>query len=276
MIGLLLFGGVFAPLLLMLGLSSSTASSTSLFENTETVATVAIAWFVFRENIDRQVFLGVAAILSGAIVLSLRGQAELSVAGAWFIAAACTCWAIDNNLTRKISGADPLVLTTIKGLVAGGINVSLACALGGAWPGWQIIGIAGVIGFFGYGVSLILFVLALRHLGTARTGAYFAVAPFIGAVLSLAILHDPITPPLVIAAILMAVGLGLQLSERHIHEHTHEELEHEHAHVHDDHHQHSHSPLDPPGEPHTHRHRHEILTHRHAHYPDLHHRHHHE
>jgi hypothetical protein len=133
--------------------------------------------------------------------------------------------------------------------------------------------VIGVVGFFGYGVSLILFLLGLRHLGTARTGAYFPLAPFIGALLSVVLLHDPVSLRLFTAAGLMALGLWLHLSERHEHAHAHEAMKHEHSHVHDEHHQHSHSASDPPGEPHTHVHHHESLVHKHPHYPDLHHRH---
>jgi drug/metabolite transporter (DMT)-like permease len=131
----------------------------------------------------------------------------------------------------------------------------------------------GVVGFLGYGVSLALFVLGLRHLGTARTGAYFSLAPFIGALLSLMLLGEPLTLRLLTAGALMAVGLWLHLTERHEHEHRHEAIEHEHRHTHDQHHRHAHGPDDPTGEPHSHWHRHEPLIHRHPHYPDLHHRH---
>jgi multidrug transporter EmrE-like cation transporter len=161
----------------------------------------------------------------------------------------------------------------IKGLAAGATNLVLALALGAHLPPLPAIASAGVVGFLGYGVSLVLFVLALRHLGTARTGAYFSTAPFIGAVLAIALLHEPLTARLMIAGALMALGLYLHLTEAHEHEHSHDALDHEHAHVHDEHHRHAHAAGDPPGEPHTHWHHHEPLRHKHPHYPDLHHRH---
>ncbi len=266
------FGGILGPLLLMLGLASTAAAPASLLLNLEGLATMAIAWIVFRENVDRRLLIGAAAILAGATLLSWQGMAGVGW-GALAIAGACLAWGIDNNLTRKLSAADPLQIAMIKGLAAGTINLILALSTGARLPALQGFASAAVIGFFGYGVSLVLFVLALRHLGAARTGAYFSSAPFVGAVLSLAIFHEPVTARLVAAGVLMAVGLYLHLAERHEHAHAHEALEHEHRHVHDAHHRHAHEADDPQGEPHSHRHRHDPLTHSHPHYPDLHHRH---
>jgi hypothetical protein len=189
------------------------------------------------------------------------------------IEAACLAWGIDNNLTRKLSAADPVEIAAIKGVVAGSINLVLALWQGAATPRVPVLMGAAVVGFFGYGVSLVLFVLALRHLGTARTGAYFSTAPFVGAVLGIAILNEPVTLQLAAAAILMAAGVWLHIIEAHEHEHIHETIAHDHAHVHDEHHQHAHGPNDPPGESHAHSHQHARLIHRHPHYPDLHHRH---
>ena len=267
-----LTGGVLGPLLLMFGLSHTDAASASLLLNLEGLATMGIAWLVFRENVDRRLLLGAFAILGGAAVLSWQGQATFQW-GALMIAGACLCWGIDNNLTRKLSSADPVQIAMIKGLVAGAVNLALALASGASLPSSGILLAAGGIGFLGYGVSLALFVLGLRHLGAARTGAYFSLAPFVGAVLAVLMLGEPVTVKLLVAGGLMALGLWLHLAERHDHEHAHEAMEHEHRHVHDAHHQHAHRPDDPPGEPHTHWHRHEPMVHRHAHYPDLHHRH---
>jgi hypothetical protein len=156
------------------------------------------------------------------------------------------------------------------------VNFCLALAVGTKLPSWSMIGMAGIVGFFGYGVSLVLYVLGLRYLGSARTGAYFSTAPFVGALFALAIFHDPLSPYLLIAGLLMAIGVYLHVTEVHNHMHRHEAMEHEHQHVHDEHHQHKHGPNDPPGEPHTHWHRHEPMVHKHPHYPDIHHRHAHE
>ena len=268
-----LAGGVIGPLLLMLGLARTPASSAALLLNLEGLATMAIAWLWFRENVDRRLLIGAAAILAGAVLLSWQGGPAGVGLGALAIAGACLAWGVDNNLTRKLSSADPVQIAAIKGVVAGAVNLALAFARGALPPAPGAVAEASVVGFFGYGVSLVLFVLALRHLGTARTGAYFSTAPFLGAALALILFREPVTIPLVGAAVLMGVGVWLHLSERHEHEHAHQALNHEHRHVHDDHHQHAHGPDDPAGEPHTHGHHHAPMRHKHPHYPDLHHRH---
>ena len=267
----IVFGGMLGPLFLMLGLSQTTASSGSLLLNLEGLATMAIAWLVFRENVDRKLILGAGAILAGAILLSWTGDGMRLDTGSLFIAAACLSWGIDNNLTRKLSSADPVQIAMIKGLVAGTTNLVLALSLGATMPAAPIVAAGALVGFFGVGISLVMFMLGLRHLGTARTGAYFSLAPFIGALLVIVLFREPLTVQLVGAGLLMAIGLYLHLAERHEHGHDHEALEHDHAHVHDEHHQHRHD--GPVAEPHSHWHRHEPLRHSHPHYPDLHHRH---
>lgn len=266
-------GGVVGPLLLMLGLSRTPASSAALLLNVEGLATMAIAWVVFRESVDRRLLLGAFSILGGAVLLSWQGGPAGVGIGALAILGACVAWGVDNNLTRKLSAADPVQITAIKGVVAGAANLGLALANGAHLPSPGALAAAGVVGFFGYGVSLVLFVLALRNLGAARTGAYFSTAPFLGAAVSLVLFREPLTVQLGAAALLMGLGVYLHLSERHDHEHLHEALDHEHRHVHDEHHEHAHGPHDPSGEPHTHPHHHAPMRHKHPHYPDLHHRH---
>ena len=276
LVGAVIAGGIAGPLLLMLGLTSTSAASASLLLNLEALATMVIAWLVFRESTSARVILGAFAILVGAIVLSWQGSGLSFDSGGAFIAAACLCWGVDNNLTRKISASDPVQIAMIKGLVAGAVNLGLALAFGAHLPSVWTSMAAGVVGLLGYGVSLILFVLALRNLGTARTGAYFSAAPFIGATIAIVFLSEPLTYQFAAAALLMGLGVYLHLTERHEHAHAHEAMDHEHAHSHDEHHQHDHSPADPPGEPHSHWHHHAPLTHKHPHFPDLHHTHRHE
>lgn len=266
-----LFGGVIGPVLLMFGLSMTSAASGSLLLNLEGLATMAIAWLVFRENVDRRLLLGAAAILAGAVVLSWQAGAARLDLGGLLIAGACLAWGIDNNLTRKLSSADPVQIAMIKGLTAGSTNLVLALLLGAGLPSLGVVAGGALVGFLGIGVSLVMFMLGLRHLGTARTGAYFSLAPFIGALISLAMFREGFTLQLAAAGALMGIGLWLHLAERHDHQHSHEPLEHEHAHVHDEHHRHAHA--GPVTEPHSHWHRHEPMSHAHAHYPDLHHRH---
>jgi drug/metabolite transporter (DMT)-like permease len=193
--------------------------------------------------------------------------------GALLVSAACLCWAIDNNLTRKVSASDPIVIAGLKGVVAGVVNLCLALGLGSTMPRLGAIAGAATVGFVGYGLSLVLFVLALRHLGTARTSAYFALAPFFGGTLAVLFFGDALTAQLCIAAALMGLGLWLHLSEHHVHEHVHDAIQHTHSHRHDEHHQHSHAFEWDGTEPHSHPHLHEATVHRHAHFPDIHHRH---
>lgn len=270
-----LFGGMLGPLFLMLGIARTDAASASLLLNLEGLATMAIAWIVFRENVDRRLLLGALAILAGAAALSWHGGSISLDAGAGFIAAACLCWGIDNNLTRKLSAADPVVIAMIKGLAAGTVNTAIALTQGASHPAALTILAAALLGFLAIGVSLVLFIRALRYLGTARTGAYFSLAPFIGAVVAVLALREPMTESLLLAGILMGIGLWLHLAERHEHQHLHEAIEHDHSHSHDDgHHDHTHA--GPVTEPHAHRHRHRRIWHSHIHYPDLHHRHSHD
>lgn len=272
--GAVLFGGVVGPILLMYGLTAMPGSTVSLLLNLEGVLTALLAWFVFKENFDHRIALGMAAIAAGGVVLSWEGRPEAGLPwGAVAIAGACLAWATDNNLTRKVSAGDPVQIAAIKGLVAGTVNLLIALAGGAEVPSARIVLAAGAVGLMGYGISLTLFVLALRSLGTARTGAYFSVAPFVGAVLSIPFLGDRPTGSFFLAAALMGVGVWLHLTERHAHEHDHEVMLHDHRHVHDEHHQHEHGPDDPPGEPHSHPHRHSAMRHSHPHYPDIHHRH---
>jgi drug/metabolite transporter (DMT)-like permease len=273
--GAVLAGGVAGPVLLMLGLSRMPASGASLLLNAEGVFTALLAWFAFRENFDRRIALGMAAIVAGAVVLSWPGEALFGdLWPALAVLGACLAWAIDNNLTRKVALNDATWIASVKGLAAGSVNLLLAFWLGSALPSAPALAGALVLGFAAYGISLALFVVGLRHLGTARTGAYFSIAPFFGAALAVGGLGEPVSTGLLVAGALMAMGVWLHLTEHHGHAHTHEPIEHEHEHEHDVHHAHGHGHA--PGNAavrHSHRHRHEALTHTHAHFPDEHHRH---
>lgn len=271
--GAILSGGIIGPVLLMFGLTGMPASGASLLLNAESVFTALLAWFAFKENFDRRIALGMLAIVAGAVVLSVPSGARIS--GLWpslAILGACFAWGVDNNLTRRVSLTDATWIASVKGLVSGIVNLGLAFSLGASMPVLPNLAGAMVVGLLAYGVSLALFVVGLRHLGTARTGAYFSVAPFFGALLAV-LMGEPITMPLLMAGALMALGTWLHLTERHEHRHVHEPLEHSHEHVHDEHHLHAHDYPVTPGTKHSHRHRHEPLIHTHPHFPDTHHRH---
>ena len=276
-----LCGGGLAPVLLMYGLSAMAASHVALLLNAEAVLTAVLAWIVFKENFDRRIAAGMAAIVAGALLLSWPQPQALSgpqgVTSLWpalAVTLACFFWALDNNFTRKVSLADASWIACVKGLAAGTTNLLLAFVAGAALPGALKLSAAMGVGFVAYGVSLALFVVGLRHLGAARAGAYFSIAPFVGALFSVFFLAEPVTWQLLAAAGLMGLGIWLHLTEQHAHAHQHEVLEHEHLHAHDAHHPHDHANL-VQGQ-HSHRHRHESQTHSHAHYPDAHHRHGHE
>ena len=276
--GAIASGGVIAPVLLMQGLAAMPASGAALLLNAEGVFTALLAWFAFKENVNRRVALGMLAIVAGAAVLSWPGAVRF--AGLWpalAVLGACFAWGLDNNLTRKVALTDATFIAMSKGLAAGATNLVLALSLGAAWPPASAVASAALIGFLSYGASLVLFVVALRHLGSARTGAYFSVAPFFGALLAVALLHEPITAQLLAAGVFMAFGVWLHLTEQHHHLHTHEALAHSHEHVHDGdpHHLHDHDLPVVPGTRHTHWHRHEPIIHDHNHYPDAHHGHNH-
>jgi drug/metabolite transporter (DMT)-like permease len=272
--GAIVAGGIVGPLLLLLGLSRTEAAAASLLLTLEGVATALMAWFIFRENFDRRIALGMACLVAGALVLSWTGTPTLSSRlGPLAIVGACVAWGLDNNLTRKVSLADPLQIVELKGLIAGPCNIVLALWLGDTLPAPVPIALAGLVGMVGYGASLALFVLALRDLGTARTGAYFSTAPFFGAATAVLLMGEPLTAQLMVAAALMAVGVWLHVTEHHDHLHVHRPMMHEHAHIHDEHHLHEHASSDPTGEPHSHWHRHDGLKHAHPHTPDEHHRH---
>lgn len=267
-------GGVAGPILLLCGLTHLPASTVSLLLNFEAVFTAALAWIVFKEGVDRRLLLGMAAITGGGILLYSNGT--ICNGSAWsmiLVVTACMAWAVDNNLTRKVSAGDPIQIAMLKGAAAGTFSLLLAILIGCEVPSLSRLFLAALIGCLGYGVSLSFFVLSLRKIGAARTGAYFSCAPFFGAFLSVALLKEPVPFCLPAAVVLMALGVYLHLTEEHHHEHSHLLLEHEHSHVHDEHHRHEHEVGQPVTEPHTHWHRHEPFVHSHSHFPDIHHLH---
>jgi drug/metabolite transporter (DMT)-like permease len=275
LLGAIAFGGVLGPVSLMFGLTLTSGTTASLLLNLEAVLTALLAWVVFKENADRRIVLGMVAIVAGGVLLGWPGTST-QVRG-WLgpvaVAVACLCWAIDNNLTRKVSASDALFIAGVKGLMAGVVNTGLGLALGAHLPELSLLAPTLLVGFFGYGVSLVLFVLALRGLGTARTGAYFSTAPFLGAAIAIVLLGESVTWVFWAAAGLMGIGVWIHLTESHAHEHQHEPLTHEHPHVHDEHHQHGHAFAWDGEQPHSHVHDHVPLRHSHPHYPDIHHRH---
>jgi drug/metabolite transporter (DMT)-like permease len=269
----ILTGGVIAPILLMSSLEITPAATASLLLNFEGVATMVIAFVVFREQVGKRIWIALGIITLASILLSWNPNASFGLSvGALGILLACVFWGIDNNATRNISGKDPLTIVTIKGFFAGSIALILAFLAGNTLPEISLILAAMLLGFFCYGFSMVLFIRALRDLGAARTGAYFSIAPFIGAALSFFIFREYPDLFIVIAFGLMLAGTLVLATESHTHRHHHVPIEHEHRHRHpDEHHKHNHDGED--SGDHSHPHVHEPLDHEHPHTPDIHHRH---
>jgi drug/metabolite transporter (DMT)-like permease len=275
LVGVVTAGGILGPLLMLFGLDRVTALSGSLLLNLEAPLTVLIAIAVFHEHLGRYAAAAVAFTVGGAVILKLEpGALGADTTGVLLLAGACFCWAIDNNLTQRLSLHDPFAIVRVKTLVAGLFNTALGLLVsGGRMPEARYVAGALALGSVSYGISVVLDAYALRFVGAAREAAYFATAPFVGALAALLVFREPLRWFDVVAMLLMGVGVALLLRERHGHVHVHEALEHEHLHEHDEHHQHEHNPGDPALEPHSHPHVHVRLVHDHPHVPDAHHRH---
>jgi drug/metabolite transporter (DMT)-like permease len=274
LIGLVLTGGVIAPVLLLVGLDRVTGSTGSLLLNLEGPFTVLIGLAVFGEHLGRRASLGAGAVFAAGAALALGGPSgSADAVGALCIAGACLLWGVDNNLTQSLTLRDPFAIVTVKAGAAAFVNIGLALALGSPVP--MLVVIAGALGLgaLSYGVSILLDTYALRALGAAREAAIFATAPFFGAIIAIPVLSESLSAADVIAGGVMAAGIALMVAEHHSHEHVHAVVEHEHVHIHDEHHQHDHEPGEAASEPHSHVHRHDRLVHAHAHVSDLHHRH---
>ncbi|HSN14419.1 MAG TPA: DMT family transporter [Anaeromyxobacteraceae bacterium] len=265
-------GGVVAPVLLMIGLSRLDGTSASLLLNLELPFTIALAVGLFGESLGRREVAGAAAVIAGSVLLASGGAAgRADVAGALAVAGATLGWALDNNLSQRLALRDPVAVVRVKTVVAGAVNVGLALLANERLPSGRAIAATLVTGFFGYGVSIVLHMLAIRELGAARQGTLFATAPFAGALAALPILGERLSARELVAGAAMAAGVGVMLRAHHVHEHAHEPLAHEHLHEHDAHHDHDHA--GPVTEPHSHPHLHGPLVHDHPHTPDAHHRH---
>lgn len=274
LVGLVLAGGILAPVLLLVGLERVTGSTGSLLLNLEGPFTLVIGLAVFDEHLGRRAMFGAAAVFAGAALLSIGGPGGSGdPVGALCIAGACLLWGVDNNLTQSLTLRDPFSLVRVKACAAAVVNTTLALALGAALPSVLAVMAALGLGAISYGASIILDAYALRMLGAAREAVIFATAPFVGAIVALPVLSETLSTADVVAGLVMAVGIALVLRERHVHEHVHEPVEHEHKHIHDQHHQHDHQPQDTSDDPHSHVHRHDRLVHAHPHVSDLHHRH---
>jgi drug/metabolite transporter (DMT)-like permease len=278
MVGVIVAGGVVGPVLLMIGVKRLSGVASSLLLNLEAPLTIAIAVVAFKEHLGKRQLAAAAMIVLAAAALGLRpGEVSADAVGALAVAGATLAWAIDNNLTQRLSLRDPAAVVRTKSFGAGLCSLAFARLAGEPWPSLRDAGAAMVVGALGYGLSLLFHMRALRVLGAARQATIFATAPFVGALVAVPLLSERPTLLDGAAFVVMALGVAWMLGERHEHMHTHDWMEHDHLHVHDEHHRHDHDPsLGPVVEPHAHPHRHEPLTHAHPHVSDLHHRHSHD
>lgn len=271
--GAILAGGIAAPILLLVSLQKTPASTASLLLNFEAVATALIAWLIFREAIGRRALAAILLITLAGILLSLEPSGKWGFSlGALGILAACLFWGLDNNFTRNISSKDPVLITLVKGLAGGTFSILLALSLGNSFPGIGTLLAALVLGSLSYGASIVLFIRAMRGMGAARTSALFNVSPLVGVILSILLLRDQPGWMFFVTIPILAVGAVLLMTESHTHAHLHRAVTHEHAHTHSDgHHTHTHD--DVVTGSHSHLHEHAEVTHAHVHLPDTHHRH---
>jgi len=277
--GMAIFGGVLAPVTLMYSMIDTPAATGSLLLNFEPVATAVIAAFLFNEAVGRRIWIAMALITGSCLILSLDPAGEFGVSiGSIGVLTACFFWALDNNISRHVSGRDPLSAILVKGYGAGIISLAIALFIGESLPSAGSIPVYLIVGFFSFGgLASVFFLLALRSIGTARTGLFLALSPFFGVFFSFILFTETPQFLFLVALPVMILGTWLLVSERHGHLHYHPPLVHNHRHRHDDlHHDHQHAknvpPLSRSGE-HTHLHSHESITHDHQHRPDLHHRH---
>jgi drug/metabolite transporter (DMT)-like permease len=275
--GIIALGGIAGPLLLLVGLRRVSSVTGSLLLNLEAPFTMLVAVLVFREHLGRAALVAASFIVGGAALLGFApGELRVDPVGVGCIVLACLCWAVDNNLTQRLSLRDPFAIVRSKALGAGACNSLIALARGDTLPPLRTVLFALAVGSLSYGLSVLLDTYALRLVGAAREAAYFAMAPFFGAITAVAFFRESVRLADAGALVVMAVGTALLSRDRHSHRHAHRALQHDHVHVHDAHHHHAHPPGVSPGEPHSHVHTHEPLVHEHPHVSDSHHRHSHD
>ncbi len=264
-----------APISLMIGLNMTTSANAALINNFEIVATSLMALLIYKEAIGKRLWIGISFITLASILLSFEDLSSFSFSlGSVFVLLACLFWGFENNCTRMLSLKNPLQIVVVKGFGSGFGSLIIALSLKQYSANTLYILLALSLGFIAYGLSIYFYILAQRELGAARTSAYYAVAPFIGVLLSVLIFDQPIALSFILALLLMIVGVYFSGAERHKHLHTHNEIMHAHRHHHqDNHHNHTHDDGLCHNTEHSHFHVHEKTEHSHAHTPDMHHNH---
>lgn len=203
-----------APISLLLGLSMTTAANASLLNNFEIAATALIALLIFKERISPRLWLGIAAVTLSCLILSFEDLSSLHFSGgSLFVLLAACCWGLENNCTRKISSRDPLQIVLLKGLFSGGGSLAIGLTAGERIGALWSIPCVLLLGFAAYGLSIYAYVFAQRFLGASRTSAYYAVAPFIGVLLSLIIFREVPGPSFLLALAFMLAGAWLSAAD---------------------------------------------------------------
>lgn len=271
-LGIILFGGLFGPLLLMMGLRAADAASVSIWLNMELVATAILGVFLFKDSLDKFTLIGVVLTVCAGVITSM-GEGISGLTSALLITAACFCWGIDNHLTALTDGATPQAVTFVKGIMAGVVNLLIGTLIANTPVVFNTILAALIVGGFSYGLSIVLYVTSAQNIGATRGQILFSTAPLWGVILSYIFFRDSFhwTHLISILFLILAVVAINMTSHKHLHQHN--KLEHIHYHKHNDgHHNHTHENFDA-NKGHSHLHSHDELMHEHPHFPDLHHRH---
>lgn len=275
LLGAVVSGGFLAPVALMYGLSTTPAATASMLLNFESAATTLLAALFFREYIGRRVLAALALLTAACLALAFDASGRFGFSfGALSVLLACFMWGADNNFTRHISAKDPVMIVIVKGIGAGAVSFVLSLMTGAGLPSLSYAALALAVGGLSYGASLLLFIAALRDLGSSRASALISSAPFMGAIISFVIYQHLPSLQFWISAPLMLAGILLLFNESHVHSHGHEAMVHDHRHTHpDEHHRHGHDGHVDGSGSHRHEHRHEAIVHVHDHVPDMDHRH---
>ena len=275
LLGAIGLGGVLGPLLLLFGLSLTSAASVSLWLNLELIATIILGFFIFRDKLPLASLGASIGILAAATLLSFS-EGQAGVKAGLLVGAACFCWGFDNHLTALITSITPAQITFWKGLVAGVVNLSIGIQLDPYLATFYLTAAAILVGVFSYGLSLVLYIVSAQKLGAARSQIIFSSSPFFGVILAVVFLGESIYAAQVIATLIIVVSLAMLFAEKHYHLHHHSATAHEHWHRHDDGHHDHHFPGKPQPPYHSHWHEHKAAIHSHTHWPDPQHRHEHE
>lgn len=207
---------ILAPILLMLGLLKTNASTASLLNNFEIVFTAIIAMIFFKEIVGKKMWISIALIVASGFLLTFEDISSFQISiGALLVLAASLSWGLENNCTRVLSKGNPLYVVILKGLGSGLGAFIIALLLKQTTTIWYYALLALLLGFISYGMSLYFYISSQRYLGAARTSAYYATAPFVGSIFSFVLLGENLTLIFAIAFMVMMIGTWVAIKENH-------------------------------------------------------------